>query len=120
MNSTIKTQQCEDAKNEYANQLQKTNEWQVRRLTRRAGGARKADITVALFPPLQNKYYNHLLPTVFQNLQDLDEKRIKCIQNYMLKAIQTEKDVLPIVSQCLDGMNKCAKEIDEKNVRIQI
>lgn len=90
MNSTIKTQQCEDAKNEYANQLQKTNEW-------------------------QNKYYNHLLPTVFQNLQDLDEKRIKCIQNYMLKAIQTEKDVLPIVSQCLDGMNKCAKEIDEKN-----
>ena len=31
MNSTIKTQQCEDAKNEYANQLQKTNEWQVRR-----------------------------------------------------------------------------------------
>ena len=30
MNSTIKTQQCEDAKNEYANQLQKTNEWQVR------------------------------------------------------------------------------------------
>ena len=29
MNSTIKTQQCEDAKNEYANQLQKTNEWQV-------------------------------------------------------------------------------------------
>ena len=68
--------------------------------------------------PFQNKYYNHLLPTVFQNLQDLDEKRIKCIQNYMLKAIQTEKDVLPIVSQCLDGMNKCAKEIDEKNVRI--
>jgi hypothetical protein len=29
MNSTIKTQQCDDAKNEYANQLQKTNEWQV-------------------------------------------------------------------------------------------
>ena len=32
MNSTIKTQQCEDAKNEYANQLQKTNEWQVGKL----------------------------------------------------------------------------------------
>ena len=51
MNSTIKTQQCEDAKNEYANQLQKTNEWQVRRgasdrSAQRAGVARKVDITI--------------------------------------------------------------------------
>jgi hypothetical protein len=30
MNMVIKTQQCEDAKTEYANQLQKTNELQVR------------------------------------------------------------------------------------------
>jgi hypothetical protein len=29
MNMTIKSQQCEDAKNEYANQLQRTNEQQV-------------------------------------------------------------------------------------------
>lgn len=28
-NMTIKSQQCEDAKNEYANQLQKTNDLQV-------------------------------------------------------------------------------------------
>ncbi|CAB0003836.1 unnamed protein product, partial [Nesidiocoris tenuis] len=28
MNMTIKQQQCEDAKNEYANQLQRTNEQQ--------------------------------------------------------------------------------------------
>ena len=58
-----------------------------------------------------------LLPTVFQNLQDLDEKRIKCIQNYFLKAIAAEKDVLPIVGQCLDGMEKFTMEIDEKEVR---
>jgi hypothetical protein len=32
------------------------------------------------FSGFQNKYYNVLLPEVFQNLQDLDEKRIKCIQ----------------------------------------
>lgn len=30
MNMSIKSQQCEDNKNEYANQLQKTNELQVR------------------------------------------------------------------------------------------
>jgi hypothetical protein len=29
INSTIKSQQCDDCKNEYANQLQKTNELQV-------------------------------------------------------------------------------------------
>jgi len=29
MNMTIKSQQCEETKNEYANQLQKTNELQV-------------------------------------------------------------------------------------------
>lgn len=30
MNMTIKSQQCEDAKNEYADQLQRTNEQQVK------------------------------------------------------------------------------------------
>lgn len=29
MNMTFKSQQCEDAKNEYANQLQRTNDLQV-------------------------------------------------------------------------------------------
>ena len=29
VNSTIKSQQCDDSKNEYANQLQKTNDGQV-------------------------------------------------------------------------------------------
>ena len=32
MNSTTKSQQCDDGKNEYANQLQKTNEAQVQKL----------------------------------------------------------------------------------------
>lgn len=91
MNSTIKSQQYDDCKNEYANQLQKTNE-------------------------LQHKYYNHLQPSVFQNLQDMDEKRIKCIQNFIMKAVQAEKEVLPIVSQCLDGMAQSAESIDEREV----
>ena len=91
MNSTIKSQQCEEAKNEYANQLQKTNDG-------------------------QNKYYNQYIPTVYQNLQDLDEKRIKCIQNFLLRSTQTERDILPILSQCFDGIEKGALEIDEKKV----
>lgn len=49
MNSTIKSQQYDDAKNEYANQLQKTNESQY-------------------------KFYHAALPAVFQNLQGRRKK----------------------------------------------
>ena len=91
MNSTIKSQQYDDCKNEYANQLQKSNE-------------------------LQGKYYNQTQPAVFQSLQDVDERRIKCFKNFILKAVQVEKEVLPIVSQCFDGMVLSAESIDEKEV----
>eukprot|EP00096_Caligus_rogercresseyi_P007037 TRINITY_DN2432_c0_g1_i1.p1 TRINITY_DN2432_c0_g1~~TRINITY_DN2432_c0_g1_i1.p1 ORF type:complete len:651 (-),score=227.12 TRINITY_DN2432_c0_g1_i1:616-2568(-) len=87
--ATSKSQQCEEAKNEYANQLQKTNN-------------------------LQNKYFSQLLPAVFQNLQDLDERRIKCIQNFINKTVKTEQEVLPIISQCLEEMLLCAESIHEK------
>ena len=68
----------------------------------------------------QNKYYNMLLPEVFQNLQDLDEKRVKCIQNFILKSVTVEKEVLPIISRCLDGMEKCADEIDSTEVYLYV
>lgn len=68
----------------------------------------------------QNKYYNILLPEVFQNLQDLDEKRTKCFQNFILKSCMVEKEVLPIISQCLDGMEKCAEEIDASEVSFDL
>ena len=44
MNSNIKRQQMDDSKNEYANQLQKTND-------------------------LQRQFYGDLMPGVFQSLQ---------------------------------------------------
>ena len=91
VNSTIKSQQFEDTKNEYASQLQKTNE-------------------------AQEKYYNHFNPQVLKNFQDLDERRIKCIQNFILKSVRVEQDVLPIIAQCLDGMTKCAENVDESEV----
>jgi hypothetical protein len=89
MNSNIKRQQADDAKNEYANQLQKANDY-------------------------QSQFYNLLMPSVFQSLQDMDENRIKCIQNFLRKSAQTEQDVIPIVSQCLQGIQKSADTIDEK------
>ena len=54
---------------------------------------------------------------MLQNFQDLNEKRIKCIKNFIIKSVEVEKEVLPIVSQCLDCMEKYADSIDEKEVR---
>ncbi|XP_034948223.1 formin-binding protein 1-like isoform X2 [Chelonus insularis] len=89
MNMTLKTQQSEEAKTEYANQLQKTNE-------------------------MQTLHYHTAMPQVFQHLQELDEKRIKNMRNYMLKSVEIERSVAPIISQCLDGIEKAANEINEK------
>merc|ERR1719228_1716027 len=88
MNSNIKRQQM-DSKNEYANQLQKTNE-------------------------LQSQYYSKLMPSVFQSLQDMDEQRVKMIQTFMRKSAQTEQDVIPIIGQCLEGIQRCTDSINEK------
>ncbi len=41
----------------------------------------------------QRQYYASLLPSVFVGLQDMDERRIKCIQNFMRKSAQTEQEV---------------------------
>ncbi len=93
MNSTVKSQQCDDAKNEYANQLQKTNE-------------------------AQRRYYQELLPAVFQMLQELDERRVSGLRGFVMRAAQAERDVLPIVGQCLDGQTRAAESIDEGHVSI--
>ena len=54
------------------------------------------------------------MPSVFESLQDMDEKRIKCIKNFLRKSAQTEQDVIPIISQCLQGIQNSADTIDEK------
>lgn len=88
-NSTLKAQQCDDAKNEYAYQLQQTN----------------ID---------QEKYYTEDSPLVLNNIQDLEHRRIKSFRDFILKSVQIERDVFPIISHCLDGMRKSAESIDEK------
>lgn len=89
MNASIKSQQCEDSKNEYANQLQKTNR-------------------------LQGEHYNTTMPNIFQSLQDLDEKRIKNFKNLLKNTVEIERAVFPIINKCLDGIVNAADSIDEK------
>ncbi|XP_076068923.1 formin-binding protein 1-like Cip4 isoform X2 [Oratosquilla oratoria] len=89
MNASIKSQQCEDSKNEYANQLQKSNE-------------------------LQRNHYNVIMPQIFQTMQDMDEKRINDFRNLIKKSVDIERSVFPIINKCLDGIVQAADNIDEK------
>ncbi|KAL3208344.1 hypothetical protein MRX96_039229 [Rhipicephalus microplus] len=76
-NSLAKNKACEDSKTDYANQLQKTN-------------------------LLQQKHYSELMPKVFEQLQSLDERRTASLQNYIKKAAEIHREVIPIILKCLD------------------
>ncbi|XP_047514306.1 formin-binding protein 1-like isoform X3 [Pieris napi] len=88
-NMKLRSQACEDAKQEYMDQLKKTNE-------------------------AQRQHYEQRLPHVFKQLQDLDEKRIKQIKNFMLSSVDVERKVFPIIMQCLEEMEHAANSINEK------
>lgn len=56
------------------------------------------------------------MPEVFRQLQDLDEKRIRNVRNYMIQSVQVERNVFPIIEQCLDGIVNAANKINENEV----
>ncbi|VVC30410.1 Hypothetical protein CINCED_3A008289 [Cinara cedri] len=95
MNMAIKNQHCEESKNEYANQLQKTNE-------------------------LQSQHYKALMPEVFRQLQELDEKRIRNVRHFMAHSADVERNVFPIINKCLDGIINAANQINEKQDTILV
>ncbi|KAF5300609.1 hypothetical protein FQR65_LT09141 [Abscondita terminalis] len=95
LNMSYKSQACDTAKNHYADQLQRTNE-------------------------LQRQHYRSGLPDVFRQLQELDEKRIKNIKNFIYSTVEIEKNVFPIINKCLDGIIKAADLIDEKQDALMV
>lgn len=88
-NMAMKNQQSDDAKNEYANQLQKTNK-------------------------LQQQHFESALPDVFNRLQELDERRTRAVKEFIKGAADVELSVAPIIARCLEGISKAAESIDEK------
>lgn len=80
----------EESKSDYANHLQKTN-------------------------VLQKQHYSEYMPSIFQQLQDMEERRISCIQNFIKQSADTHRHVLPIVDKCLDGICEAAESINPKN-----
>ncbi|XP_055947217.1 formin-binding protein 1-like isoform X4 [Argiope bruennichi] len=89
LNSIAKQQACEDCKTDYSNQLQKTNE-------------------------AQRQHYNELMPKVFQDLQEMDEKRIISVQAIFKQTTEAHRQVLPFINKCLDEIDRAADSIDPK------
>lgn len=85
----MKCAQSEEAKTEYANQLQKTNR-------------------------LRQSHYESALPEVVNRFQEIDEKRTKGLKEFIKSTADGESSVAPIVARCLEGIVKAAESIDEK------
>ncbi|XP_052860628.1 formin-binding protein 1-like isoform X3 [Anopheles cruzii] len=90
VNMNIRNTLSEDAKSEYANQLQITNK-------------------------LQQQHYQAALPEVFNRLQELDEKRTRGMKEFIKRSADVECEVSPIIARCLEGMVKAADSINEKD-----
>ncbi|XP_040013869.1 formin-binding protein 1 homolog isoform X10 [Xiphias gladius] len=68
----------------------------------------------------QNDHYYTIIPTIFQKLQDMEERRIDRIGVCMKTFSDVDRQVLPIVGKCLDGMTKAAESIEPKTDSKQV
>nr|XP_020829166.1 formin-binding protein 1 isoform X11 [Phascolarctos cinereus] len=86
----LRHQMAEDSKADYSSTLQKFNHEQ------------------------HEHYYTHI-PSIFQKIQEMEEKRIVRIGESMKTYAEVDRQVIPIIGKCLDGIAKAAESIDQKN-----
>ncbi|XP_047228247.1 formin-binding protein 1 homolog isoform X16 [Girardinichthys multiradiatus] len=91
----MRHQMASDSKSEYSSYLQKFNQE-------------------------QNDHYYTIIPNIFQKLQDMEEKRIERIGVCMKTFAEVDRQVLPIVGKCLDGMTTAAELIEAKTDSKQV
>uniref|UniRef100_H3D7E6 Formin binding protein 1 n=1 Tax=Tetraodon nigroviridis TaxID=99883 RepID=H3D7E6_TETNG len=91
----MRQQMAADSKNDYSSYLQKFNQE-------------------------QNEHYFTNIPAIFQKLQDMEEKRIEKLGVCMKTFAEVDRQVLPIVGKCLDGMTKAAESIEPKTDSKQV
>ncbi|MCI4386785.1 hypothetical protein PGIGA_G00066610 [Pangasianodon gigas] len=84
-----------DSKNEYSNYLQKFNQEQT-------------------------EHYHTLIPNIFQKIQDMEERRIDRVGESMKTFAELDRQILPIVGKCLDGITKAAESIEAKTDTSQV
>ncbi|XP_047381386.1 formin-binding protein 1 isoform X15 [Sciurus carolinensis] len=86
----IRHQMAEDSKADYSSILQKFNQE-------------------------QHEYYHTHIPSIFQKIQEMEERRIVRIGESMKTYAEVDRQVIPIIGKCLDGIVKAAEAIDQKN-----
>ncbi|XP_066501545.1 formin-binding protein 1 isoform X8 [Hoplias malabaricus] len=91
----LRHQMASDCKSEYSNYLQKFNQEQT-------------------------EHYHTLIPNIFQKLQEMEEKRIERMGESMKTFAEVDRQILPIVGKCLDGMTKAAESIEPKTDSAQV
>ncbi|XP_047222071.1 cdc42-interacting protein 4 homolog [Girardinichthys multiradiatus] len=87
--SLARMRSAEECRNNYAAELQKYNKE-------------------------QKLFYYTEIPQIFNKLQDMDERRIRQLAEGYCQFSHIEKNVLPIISKCLEGIAAAGTEIDEK------
>ncbi|XP_038589096.1 formin-binding protein 1 isoform X5 [Micropterus salmoides] len=91
----MRHQMAADSKSEYSSYLQKFNQE-------------------------QNEHYFTVIPNIFQKLQDMEERRIERLGVCMKTFADVDRQVLPIVGKCLDGMTTAAESIEPKTDSKQV
>ncbi|XP_017310145.1 cdc42-interacting protein 4 homolog isoform X4 [Ictalurus punctatus] len=81
---------AEECKNDYAAQLQKYNKE-------------------------QNQFYFTDMPQIFNKLQDMDERRVRKLSQAYILFADTERQVMPIIGKCLEGIARAGTNVNEKN-----
>lgn len=77
----------------------------------------KADYSSILqkFNHEQHEYYHTHIPNIFQKIQEMEERRIGRIGESVKTYAELDRQVIPIIGKCLDGIVKAAESIDPKN-----
>ncbi|XP_078502349.1 formin-binding protein 1 isoform X4 [Lissotriton helveticus] len=76
----------------------------------------KGDYSVSLqkFNHEQHEHYYTQIPNIFQKLQEMEEKRIVRIGESIKTYAEIDRQVIPIIGKCLDGITKAAEGIDQQ------
>ncbi|KAM4696671.1 formin-binding protein 1 isoform 3-T3 [Rhinophrynus dorsalis] len=76
----------------------------------------KAEYSLVLqkFNREQQDHYHTHIPGIFQKLQDMEERRIGRMGESLKTYADIDRQVIPIIGKCLDGITKSAESINEK------
>ncbi|XP_043090354.1 LOW QUALITY PROTEIN: formin-binding protein 1 [Puntigrus tetrazona] len=91
----MRHQMASDSKNEYSSYLQKFNQE-------------------------QNEHYYTIIPNIFQKIQAMEEKRIERMGESLKTFAEVDRQILPIIGKCLDGITQAADSIEPKNDSSQV